>query len=114
MHVRTDAPANFGESASKYIFTVTLRDNGTWKELDKFFENASGVGLRGNGPGAGMRFSGFIGKMNRKNFSITLGRDLETGQRDIAVSRLDTTRLKEWVRGYLTHHGWKKAGLFGR
>lgn len=114
MDGRFFAPGSVTDAARQYVFTVTLQDNGKWRELDRTVDQSSGFRAGPGGLGYSSRHSSFKGKVVQKSFSFGVGKDNTTGDTGLIESRLDTTQLKEWVRGYLTQCGWKKAGFFSR
>lgn len=113
MDARFFAPGSVSDEEREYVFTVTLQDNGKWKEVDSTTESTSSVRANGGKIGFGSSHSSFKGKTTQKSFSASFGRDKQTGETGMVSSKLDTTQLKDWIRGYLKQCGWKKAGLFG-
>ncbi|MCL1951188.1 MAG: zinc ribbon domain-containing protein [Oscillospiraceae bacterium] len=95
-----------------FTFTVTLSDNGTWRELDNSAQKKAGVSMSGGKLSIGGSSSTFSGKQNQKSFSLGVKPDAQ-GQLGLAASKFDTTLVKQPIRDYLTACGWKKAGLFG-
>lgn len=108
------APTSVTNSVREYAFTTTLRDNGRWREFDRTEDQSSGFQAGPGGIGYSSSYSSFKGTVVQKSFSFGVGKNNNTGETGLVESQLDTTRLKEWVRGYLTQCGWKKAGFFSR
>ena len=106
-------PQEINEETKAYAFTVTLHDNGKYKELDTKEEKSSGVSMSGGTIGIGMSKSSFKGKATQKSFEFGLGKNNQTGEMGFVGFKFDTTVVKSAVRGYLESCGWKKAGLFG-
>jgi len=107
------APELVTEEIKNYTFTVTLGDNGKWKELDRSSEKSKDVEFKGGALSFGMSSSSFKGKKTQKSFSAGLGKDNQTGKVGVVAFKIDTELVKKPVRDYLEHCGWKKAGLFG-
>ena len=111
MDARFFSPASITNEEREYIFTVTLKDNGKWQEIDKATNKASGVSFSGGSLSFGSSSSSFKGKMSQKSVSFGLGQNKQDGSIGIIKSSLDTSLIKDSVRRYLTQCGWKKAGL---
>ena len=107
------APAEINDETKNYSFTVTLSDNGKWKEVDKTEEKSKSVSMSGGTLSFGSSSSTFKGKQTQKSFSFGVGKDNQTGQVGVIGFKFDTSLVKNAVRGYLTQCGWKKAGMFG-
>jgi len=101
------------EAIKEYSFTVTLGDNGKYKELDRSGEKERDVSFSGGTLSFGSSSDKFMGKKNQKSFQFGLGADRNKDQVGVVVGKLDTTLIKEPIRQYLADCGWKKAGLFG-
>ena len=106
------SPSQVTNKTKAYTFTVTLKDNGKWKELDKTQSTSSGAGMRSGRTGFGST-STFIGKTSQKSISFGIGKNNQTGETGVIGFKFDTTKVKQPIREYLTKYGWKKAGLFG-
>ena len=107
------APAEISDEIKAYQFTVTLDDKGKWKELDQIAEKSKSVQLKGGGLSFGTSSSSFKGKTTQKSFQLGVGKDNQTGDVGIVAFKFDTNLVKQSIRDYLTHCGWKKAGMFG-
>jgi len=107
------APGAVSNEIKQYVFTVTLTDKGTWKELDKTESKSGGVKMGGGKVSFGSSSNSFVGKTNQKSFQFGVGKDNQTGQAGVIGFTYDTTLVKKPIRDYLTACGWKKAGLFG-
>lgn len=101
------------DEAREFRFTATLKGNGKWKELDSSTEKSTEIGHRDGKLSFGASGSTFKGKQSQKSVSFGFGQDKKDGSIGMVKSSLDTGPVKDWVRGYLTQCGWKKAGLFG-
>jgi len=98
-------PHEVTREVQSFTFTVTLSDNGTWRELDNSEKKSVGLTFNNGSLGFGGSSSSFSGKQNKKSFSLGVQPD---GQ--LAASKFDTTLVKQPIREYLTACGWKKAG----
>jgi len=107
------SPYEVSNEVKQYVFTVTLTDKGTWKEIDKTENKSSGVNMSGGKLSFGSSSNSFVGKTNQKSFQFGVGNNNQTGQAGVIGFRYDTTLVKKPIRDYLTACGWKKAGLFG-
>lgn len=107
------APHEVNNEIRQFTFTVTLNDNGKWKEIDKSENKSGGVKMSGGKIGFGSSSSTFLGKTNQKSIQFGLGKNNRTGEAGIVGFKFDTTAVKQPVRAYLTACGWKKAGVFG-
>lgn len=92
-----------------YTFTVTLGDNGKWKEVDRTSSKSASV----SSTGAKLSASKFKGKTMQKSFEFGVGKNKDTGETGIIGFTFDTSLVKKPIREYLESCGWKKAGLFG-
>lgn len=101
------SPGSVSVETQNYTFTVTLGDNGKWKELDRTAGKSASV----SGSGAKLSASGFVGKTTQKSFEFGVGRNNKTGETGLITTKFDTTAVKKPIREYLTACGWKKAGL---
>ena len=90
-----------------FTFTVTLNDNGTWKEHDTLEEKSSSVSFDGRNLSFGSSSNKQFGKTSQKSIQFGLG------QNSSPKVVFDTSAIKEPIRTYLKNCGWKKAGLFG-
>ena len=108
------APAEVNDETRNYSFTVTLNDNGKYKEVDIVQAKAKSVGMS---PGGGLSFgtssSSFKGKTTQKSFTFGVGQNNQTGETGFIGFKFDTTLVKNQIRSYLESRGWKKAGMFG-
>ena len=107
------APTEINDETRNYSFTVILDNKGKWKEIDQTEQKSTSVSMGGGGLSFGSSKSTFKCKTTQKSFQFGLGQDNQTGQVGFIGFKFDTTLVKNAVRGYLTHCGWKKAGLFG-
>ena len=107
------APHEVSNETREYSFTVTLGNNGKYKEVDRTAQTSTGVNTQGGTLSMGSSKSGFKGTTNQKSFQFGAGRDNQTGQTGFITSKFDTSLVKQPIRDYLTNCGWKKAGLFG-
>ena len=99
----------------EFLFIVELGQDGTYKERTREAESNVGVQRSGSGGlGLSMGKSTFAGNSARKSFSAELGRDA-SGRPTIQTDVMDTTMMKQPLRDYLAHHGWKpKGGLMSK
>lgn len=102
------SPGKVSSEAKNYVFTVTLKDNGKWKELDKVASTSGSL----SAGGAKISASGFVGKSSQKSIEIGFGKNKQSEDSGIIGFRLDTSIVKKPIRDYLKACGWKKAGLF--
>ncbi len=102
------SPMEVSSEIKNYIFTVTLKDKGKWKELDKTTSKSASV----SAGGAKLSASGFVGKTSQKSFEFSFGKNKQSGEIEITQSTFDTSMVKKPIREYLKSCGWKKAGLF--
>ena len=102
------APGVVSGEIRDFTFTVTLKGNGVWEEVDGSSKRSVAAS---NG---GMKFSvsKFAGMSWKKSIQIGLGKDNRTGEAGVVGFSMDTATIKEPVRDYLTACGWKKAGVF--
>jgi hypothetical protein len=107
------SPTQITNEVKEFSFTVTLKDNGKYKEIDKTAQQSAGVSAGGGKVGFGGSSSTFIGKTNQKSISFGVGKNNQTGEVGIVGFKFNTTDVKKPVRDYLASCGWKKAGLFG-
>ena len=107
------SPHEVTDETRRYTFTVTLSENGKWKEIDVTENKSSGVKMSGGKIGFGSSSSTFKGKTNQKSFSLGMGQNNRTGQAGIIGFKFDTTSVKQPIRDYLASQGWKKGGMFG-
>ena len=107
------APQEVDNETRNYTFTVTLDNNGKWKEIDVMERKSASAGSQGGKVGFGTSYSSFKGHASQKSFSFGVGQNNQTGQVGFIGFKFDTAVVKNAVRGYLTQCGWKKAGLFG-
>ena len=104
------APHEVTDETRRYTFTVTLSENGTWKEIDVTEKKSAGIKMGGGKIGFGSSSSTFKGKTNQKSFSLGMGQNNQTGQAGLIGFKFDTTSVKQPIRDYLTSQGWKKKG----
>jgi len=107
------APSEVNNETKQYTFTVKLKDNGKWKEIDKTENKSSGIGMSGGKLSFGGSSNTFTGKTNQKSIQFGVGKNNQTGETGIVGFKFDTTPVKQSIRDYLKFCGWKKAGLFG-
>ena len=107
------APHEVNDETRAYTFTVTLGDNGKWREVDKTEEKSAGVKMSDGKLSFGGSMNTFSGKQTRKSVQFGLGANKQTGEAGFVGFKFDTAMVKEPIRAYLTACGWKKAGLFG-
>ena len=107
------APNEINDETKDFTFTVTLDDNGKWKEIDKTKEKTKSVKMDGGKISLGGSSNSFMGKTTQKSFEFGVGKDNKTGNVGLIGFKFDTTLIKQPIRDYLTTCGWKKAGLFG-
>lgn len=92
---RMDAPNEVNNEIKQFTFTVTLTDKGTWKELDK-------------------RFDQHVHRQDQPEIHfIGLRQNNQTGEVGVVSFKFNTTSVKQPIRDYLGNCGWKKAALFG-
>lgn len=97
----------------EFTFTVTLKDNGKWKEVDSTSSKTSSIRMHNGKLSFSKDISFSKGKTYQKSISFGIGQDKKSGKVRIVESKLDTSIIKKSVRDYLKQCGWKKAGLFG-
>ena len=102
------APHEVTDDTRQYTFTVTLSENGKWKELDVTENKSSGVKMSGGKLSFGSSSNSFKGKTNQKSFNLGMGQNNQTGQAGLIGFKFDTTMVKQPIRDYLTSQGWKK------
>ena len=102
------APHEVTDQTRQYTFTVTLGNNGKWKEIDKTEEKSTGMKMSGGTMSFGSSSSSFSGKSNRKSFEFGAGKNNQTGQVGLIGFKFDTTLVKQPIRDYLTSCGWRK------
>jgi hypothetical protein len=107
------SPHEVNNEVRDYAFIVTLGDNGKWREQDKSTKKSGGVSFNNGQLSFGGSKSSFSGKQMGKSVQFGAGRNNQTGEFGIVGFRYDTSQVKSQVRAWLTHHGWKKAGLLG-
>ena len=107
------APHEVNEEIRSYTFTATLNDKGKWKELDQSVQKSQGVQMNGGTLSFGSSSSSFKGKQTGKSFQFGLGVNNQTGEAGFVGFKYDTSLVKNYIRGYLTNCGWKKAGMLG-
>ena len=103
------APHEVTDETRRFTFTVTLSENGKWKELDVTEKKSSGIKISGGSIGFGSSSSTFKGKTNQKSFSLGVGKNNQTGQTGLIGFKFDTTSVKQPIRDYLTSQGWRKG-----
>lgn len=102
------APGKISSETRNYSFTVTLKDNGKWKELDRTTSQSKSA----SATGAKFQASGFVGKTSQKSFEFGFGKNKDTGESGVIDFKFDTSMVKKPIREYLKACGWKKSGLF--
>jgi len=107
------APNELNDETKEYSFSVTLSDNGKWKEIDHTVNKSSNVSMNNGKLSFGTSQQSFSGKTNQKSFSFGVGSDNKTGETGFIGFKFDTSLVKKPIRAYLESCGWKKAGLFG-
>lgn len=107
------APHEVNDETRQFTFTVTLKDNGKWKELDVTENKSAGMSMSGGKIGFGGSSKKFVGDTSQKSIQFGLGKNNQTGQAGVIGFKFDTTAVKQPIRDYLKACGWKKAGLFG-
>ena len=107
------APQEVNNETKEYFFTVVLKDNGKYHEIDRAEESSKNVGVQDGKLSFGGSKSSFVGKKTEKSFTFGAGRDNQIGQVGFLAYKFDTSYVKQPVRAYLENCGWKKAGLFG-
>ncbi|WIY83396.1 hypothetical protein [Propionimicrobium sp. PCR01-08-3] len=113
MDARFFGPGSVSDEQRDFTFTVTLKDNGKWKESDTSASRTTNVSMNGGKIGFGTSASSFKGHSTQKSVSFGIGQDKRDGSMGVVRSSLDTGLVKDAVRSYLSQCGWKKAGLFG-
>jgi hypothetical protein len=103
------SPGSVTDATRLYTFTVTLKDGGKWRELDRTDDTTVGVSLTKISAGKEV----FIGWKNQKTITAGFGKNKSTGETGIIKSRFNTSSVKVPVRDYLKSCGWKKERLFG-
>ena len=107
------APHEVTNDVRDYTFKVKLKDNGKYSEVDTTVQKKSSVKISGGGLSFGSSSSNFKGKTNQKSFQFGVGQNNQSGQAGLIGFKFDTTYVKQAIRAYLEHCGWKKGGLFG-
>ena len=107
------APQEVSKEIQAYTFTVTLKDNGKYKEIDTTEKDSTSVSFSNGKIGFGTSKSGFVGKQTAKKAVYGIGMNSQTGEAGIVGFKYATETIKTPVRAYLEGHGWQKAGLFG-
>jgi hypothetical protein len=94
-----------------YSYTVTLNDDGTYKEQDRMEQNTSGLNSS-EGFSSDKRTS--VGNTNMHVRTQRWGIDNATGQPGWINIDFSTNDVKEPLRAFLAERGWTKAkGFFG-
>ena len=101
------SPGEVSEETKAYTFTVTLEENGRWRELDTSNKKKFGVGLSGGKLSLGGSSSSFKGKTSQKSFSFGVGANNQTGQAGLVSYKFDTELIKKPVRDYLFSCGYR-------
>jgi len=105
------APAAVTDEVREFTFIVDLNQDGTYKERTQESSTTTKAGLGG----VSMEKTGFIGNSSKKSFSISIGKDKNTGDVGVVKASLDTDLIKRPLRDYLARGGWKqKGGLFSK
>ena len=108
-------PAAVNDEVRSFAYICELQQDGTYKDHTEEASRQAGF-TAGNGS-VGLSFGGskFKGQSTRKEFSVGLGRDNQTGQVGIVTATLDTERVKKPLRDYLAYYGWQpKGGLMSK
>ena len=113
MDARFFTEGGISDEDKEFTFTVTLKDNGKWKEVDSTSSKISSIRMHNGKLSFSKDISFSKGKTYKKSISFGIGQDKESGKVGIVESRLDTSIIKKSIRDYLKQCGWKKAGLFG-
>jgi hypothetical protein len=109
------AQGHVGTDIQQYSFTVTLADDGTYKERDRTEQKESSFGSSGGGMEFSSNKSTNVGSTRMKFYALAPGIDRTTGQAGMVRTAFDTEWVKQPLRGYLQACGWTKAkGFFGR
>ena len=104
------SPECVTDEVKTFKFTVTLRDDGTWTELDE----SRSMQVKADKRGVGMNYSSFKGTQMSFDFSVGLGKNRNDGADGAIRTVFCSETYKKPVREYLKRCGWKKAGFFAR
>ncbi|MDR0851132.1 MAG: hypothetical protein LBN36_01420 [Clostridiales Family XIII bacterium] len=107
------APHEVNNEVRDYTFTVTLKDNYKWKEVDRSEESSSGANFSNGQLSFGGSKNTFKGKQSGKSVQFGIGADRGSGAVGLVGFKFDTEAVKAPIRAFLSSAGWKKAGLFG-
>ena len=102
------APDSLTNEIREFTFIVDLNDDGTYKERT---QEASTTLTAGSG-GVGFQKSSFAGNSSRKRFSVSIGKDNQTGEVGVVSTKWDSDMIKRPLREYLANLGWKPKGGF--
>ena len=94
------SPALFDKQKMLFSHTVTVFDDGTYKEIDEI--RKSGASL------TGASVASKRGTLNMRGFTLGLGKDNITGQVGPVMQKWDTEIIKGPVRAYMETTGLKK------
>lgn len=103
------SPADINNQVKSFVFIVTLKDNGLWKEKCKTSERKINFDIRSGK--ITISNDTFIGLSTRTSYTAGLGVDNNTGKVGIVTSKFDTDRIKAAIRAYLASCGWKRKGF---
>jgi len=107
------APGSVTQEVQSFTYTVTLGDNGKYKERDTMQSQSHDVGMSNGSIHFGTSSSSFSGHATQKTFQFGAGHDNQTGQTGMIGVQFDTDNVKKPIRAWLESCGYKKAGLFG-
>jgi len=97
------------DETKQYTFTVTLSNNGTYKELDQTEDKKRSINFSGGQLSLGSSKDTFKGKANKKSYEFGLGKDKDSGKIGAIGFKYNTTDVKQPIRDYLASCGWKKG-----
>jgi len=108
-------PVALTDEVRTFAFICELLEDGTYKEHTEETTRESGFSAGDGKIGLSFGSSSFKGTSTRKEFSIGLGRDNQTGQIGLVTASLDTEAIKKPLRDYLAYCGWqRKEGVLGK
>jgi hypothetical protein len=113
LDARFFSPNSLTDDTREYAFIVILKDNGKYREDERVYEKIGGASFQNGQLAFGGGSSAFKGKTSQKSFAMGFGQDKQNGGVGLAGGSLDTKRIKDAIRSYMSANGWKKAGLFG-
>ncbi|MCL2889446.1 MAG: hypothetical protein FWE65_03370 [Eggerthellaceae bacterium] len=110
MDVQWFAPKEVTKELQAYTFTITLKGNGKYKELDTTVKKASTIQDMGGGKvKLGTSQQVFIGKKTEKAVAGGIGMNNTTGQVGVVGFKYSTDYIKQPVRAFMQNCGWQKA-----